>query len=375
MKTGIAVGLMSGTSADGVSLAAVRFRGRSFQMLACRTYPYRAPLRRAILNAVRLKTPELSRLNFELGHLFADKTRQFLRAARLAPRRVEVIGSHGQTVYHGPLDRPANTLQIGEPSILAEKTGIPVVADFRPRDIAAGGEGAPLIPFFDDYFFGNGPARALQNIGGIANVTLAGRGVRPAAFDNGPGNTLIDRAVQRLTRGRQAFDRGGRLARRGHIDMNIVLKMARHAYFSRKPPKSTGPELFDEKFIPAALLRQKPEDVIASLTFFTAYVLSQSYLKFLRPFPREVIVSGGGALNPVLMDFLRVLLRPVTVRSIADYGLHPQAKEPAAFAFFALQAVRGRINHLPQASGARRACILGKIIPGWFFMGNPHAAA
>ena len=393
----LALGLMSGTSADGVSLALASFQGRKIKVLANRTYPYPSALRKTLLGAGNLKTPEISRLNVTLGKCFADCAAHFIKESRQKPSRIAVVGSHGHTVWHAPSPYPlpsgervnkaaslwngvrdGHTLQIGEPSFIAERTGIPVVADFRARDLAAGGEGAPLIPYFDDYFFGGGPLRALQNIGGIGNVTLVGKSVKQVtAFDTGPGNCLMDWAAQKITKGRLQYDRGGKIAARGSVHAKIAVEMSRHPYFLKRPPKSTGRELFNETFIPRALLNGRPENLMATLTYFTAHTIYESYKRFLpSPFtlplsPKgrgkgegvEIVVSGGGALNPILMKLLKKLFAPVPVRTIEDYGIPALAKEPAAFAFFALRALQGKINHAPSGTGARRACILGKIIP------------
>ena len=351
---------MSGTSGDGVSLALAEFQDHQVKVIDYKTYPYPAALTQKILDGPRLSVPEISRLNIQLGNFFAIALAKFI--PQKLKKSIKVIGSHGQTVYHGPYDNPPNTLQIGEPSIIAERIGIPVVADFRMRDIAAGGSGAPLIPFFDDYFFANGKVCALQNIGGIGNVTVVGL-KKPIAFDTGPGNCLIDWAVRKVTKGREHCDRGGKLAALGLINRKAVKAMAEHPYFKRKPPKSTGRELFNENFIPNQLLTEKSEDLIATLTYFTAHSIYDSYQKFLPKNISEIIVSGGGALNITLMRHLASLFRSSTVRSIQDFGIHVQAKEPAAFAFFALQAIEGKINHLPSGTGAKKAAILGKIIP------------
>ena len=360
----LAVGLMSGTSGDGVSLALCAFNEHGFELLGYRTYRYPDWLYREILEGPDLKTPQISRLHVILGKYFARSISHFLKKLRLPPSKITVIGSHGQTLYHGPKDRPANTMQIGEPSLVAEQTGIPVVADFRARDIAAGGEGAPLIPFFDHYFFGGGKTRALQNIGGIGNVTVVGKSQPTVAFDTGPGNCLIDWAVWQTTRHRLKYDRSGKIARRGKIISSAVEEMIKHPYFKKKPPKSTGRELFNKEFIPRLLLKEKPENLIATLTYFTAYSIGDSYRRFI-PHPlSEIIVSGGGAFNQTLMSHLTHLFTPVPVRPISDYGIPVQAKEPMAFAFFALRALEGKINHWPQGTGAKKACVLGKIIPG-----------
>lgn len=354
---------MSGTSADGVSLAICEFQNRRFRLLHYQTFSYPENLRRQILKGRFLKADEISRLNFSLGRFFADQTVKFLKQARISFSRVAVIGSHGQTIYHGPNDSPPNTFQIGEPSFLKERTGISVVSDFRPGDIVCGGQGAPLISFFDDYFFGGGPARALQNIGGIGNVTVVGKSISPVAFDTGPGNCLIDFAIQKITKGRLSFDRGGDFSVGGRIHEKAIQQMLNHPYFRQKPPKSTGREIFNESFIPSYLWKAKPEDLIATLTYFTAKTIHHSYQSFVRTTIREIIVSGGGAFNLTLMNHLKNLFSPIPVRSIKNWGLHAQAKEPAAFAFFALRAIHGETNHLPQTTGARKAVILGKIIP------------
>lgn len=360
----LALGIMSGTSADGVSITLTSFRNESFELLHYQTSPYPRSLSETIRRGPHLSLGEISKLNVVLGDFFAKATLKFLRKNKIPPSKIKVIGSHGQTLYHGPCDHPANTFQIGESALIAEQTGIPVVADFRMRDLALGGEGAPLVPFFDQYFFGRNRVRAMQNIGGIANVTVVGKSMVPIAFDTGPGNCLIDWAVQKITQGRLRFDRGGQTARRGAVHMKAVREMAEHPYFNKKPPKSTGQELFNENFLPVYLRSENSEDLVATLTYFTAHTICESYRRFIFHKISDIVVSGGGALNPCLMGHLSNLLSPTPVRSIESWGIPAQAKEPMAFSFFALRALEGKINHLPQATGARKASILGKIIPG-----------
>ena len=363
----LAIGLMSGTSCDGISAALVRFHGRTLRIIAEQTRPYPERIVRLLLRGPGLPARELSALNMELGEQFARAARALLRSARVSPRRVEVIGSHGHTVYHGPGDAVPSTLQIGEPAVIAQRTGIPVVADFRPRDIATGGEGAPLVPYFDQVFFGGGKVRALLNLGGIANVTVIGRAIRPTAFDTGPGNCLIDMAARRASRGRLRYDPHGHLARQGRIDHRAVERLWRHPYFRRNPPKSTGRERFNETLLRDVFGRRlaaAPDDVLATVTYFTAYSVDGSLRRFVPHRLRELIVSGGGVHNRTLMHHLARLLAPVPVHSIERYGIPAQAKEPAAFAFFARCAIQGRVNHLPETTGASTACILGSITPG-----------
>jgi len=363
----LALGLMSGTSCDGVSAALVRFGDDRLRVVASCTLPYPAPFSARLRRAATLTAPELSMLNMELGERFAHAARRLLARAKVAPRRIAVIGSHGHTVYHGPTDDMPSTLQLGAPSVIAARTGLPIVADFRPRDIAAGGEGAPLVPYFDHAFFGHGPLRALQNLGGMANVTLVGRGHSPLAFDTGPGNCLIDFMARQATRGRWRYDVGGRLAAQGRVDDRAIERLWQHPYFRRPPPKSTGREVFNERWLRRVFgraLTQRPLDVLATVTYFTAYSIAQSLRRLVPRRPQEVILSGGGVRNRTLRRHLSTLLAPLPVRSIASYGIPAQAKECAAFAYLALRAFHGKTNHLPATTGAREACILGAITPG-----------
>ncbi len=363
----LALGLMSGTSCDGISAALAQFHGRRLRVIAERTSPYPTRLSRILRRGPSLSARELSALNMELGERFARAALGLLRSAAVSPRRVAVIGSHGHTIYHGPHDAVPSTLQIGEPAVIAQRTGMPVVANFRPRDLAAGGEGAPLVPYFDETFFGGGPVRALQNIGGIANVTVVGRSIRTLAFDTGPGNCFMDLAAHRASRGRFRYDAGGQLALRGRIDHRAIERLWRRPYFRHPPPKSTGPELFNEAMLRHVFGRRlvrSPLDVLATVTYFTAYAIAESYRRFVPHRIRQVIVSGGGVHNRTLLRHLEQLLAPVPVQTIERYSIPAQAKEPVAFAFLALRALQRRINHLPSTTGAQRACVLGTITPG-----------
>lgn len=361
----LALGIMSGTSADGVSLALVSVSKSGLKVLGHKTYPYPPSLRKKILEAAGFPGHELSRLNFELGHVFARASLRFLREEKVPPGRLFVIGSHGQTVFHGPEDSPPHTFQIGEPSVLAERLRVPVVFDFRPQDVAAGGQGAPLVPFLDHFLFGKGPLRALQNIGGIANVSVVGKGAAPLAFDTGPGNCLLDEAVRDGTGGRFLFDKNGALAAQGRVRMEAVSAMIKFPYFGKRPPKSADRSLFGEKFLKKYIGRLSLKDQCATLAYFTALSIRRSYERFIFPkYPvKEIIVSGGGALNPVLMGHLRKLFHPVPVHPIEKYGIPVLAKEPACFALMAHHALKRIPNHLPSATGAERPLILGKILP------------
>jgi len=360
--TQYAIGLMSGTSGDGLSLALCSFNNKQFDLVKYHTYPYPKNWSRD-LTALRTAPAGLvSHWNIRLGRFFADKTRHFIRHCPIPAKAIRVIGSHGHTAYHSMDEKNQHTLQIGEPSFIAQATGIPVVADFRMADIAAGGQGAPLIPYFDAFFYGNGEPVALQNLGGIGNVSILGKGLVPLAYDTGPGMCLIDLYVKHKTRGRLQYDRGGKLAQRGAIDMRSVREMHAHPYFKRRPPKSTGRELFNQDFIPRRLFEDSLEGGTTTLTFLTAWSIAKSLEHFTRVNPARMLVSGGGALNQTLLNFLNLLLYPCNVLSIEEEGLPAQAKEPAAFAFFAWRAINRHPNHLPRATGAKQAVHLGKLV-------------
>lgn len=356
---------MSGTSADGVSLALVSVSGRKVRVLSDATYPYSKALRARILGAPEATADELSALDFDLGRVFAQAAVRFLKKEGLPAARLAAVGSHGQTVVHRPDAANPSTMQIGEASFLAEALGVSVACDFRPRDMAAGGQGAPLVPFLDRLLFGGGPPRILQNIGGVANASLVGRGVPLLGFDTGPGNAVMDAAARRASGGRLDFDRDGLLARRGRADEALVRRLLRLPFFSRRPPKSLDRAAFAEEFLrrwlPARRFRH--EDALATATLFTAAAIANQARRFILPRARvrEMLVSGGGAFNPVLMERLAGLM-PVPVLSSAARGLPPLAKEPALMAVMGLYAARGRANNAPRATGARGPRLLGKLI-------------
>lgn len=367
MKKVRLLGLMSGTSADGLSIALCEAAGRRLEVKAFGNYPYSSALQSRIIAAKDMKAPELSALNFELGRLWAGMVKRFCLAHKIAYKSLAAIGSHGQTVWHAP-GRTGHTLQLGEAAFIAEETGRPVVCDFRPADMAAGGEGAPLIPFLDEYLYGGGKAVALQNIGGVGNIAFAGKGVKTFGFDTGPGNSLMDTAVHRLSGGRLAYDKGGAWAAAGSPDQAKVRALLEAPFFERRPPKSLDRSEFSgaflEKNFKTLLNARGSRDLLATLNLFTAASIALAFRKFSPRGTKELIVSGGGALNPVLMGNLAALLLPsgVRARSCAELGLHPLAKEPACFALLAWLALEGRVNHCPSATGARGPRVLGKFL-------------
>jgi anhydro-N-acetylmuramic acid kinase len=289
-----------------------------------------------------------------------------------------LVGSHGQTVYHNPRGKRdgnrtiRSTLQIGEPSIIAQRTGITTVADFRPRDIAAGGEGAPLVPYADYVLFGdNRLSRAVQNIGGIANVTFLPGGCKQddiIAFDTGPGNMVIDSIVRLISGGKRHFDRGGKIAARGTVDKRLLSELLRHPFLRRRPPKSTGRGEFGASFAEQVYRRAAKKgladaDIVATITAFTASSIAQAYHQFLPAIPDEVILCGGGAHNDALVEMLRTELPDVKMLSTDDFGISVDAKEAVSFAILAWATIKGITNNVPAATGAEQPVVLGKIIP------------
>lgn len=384
------VGLMSGTSADGVDAVVVEIEGAPpalrWRLRAHVHTPYEPAFRREVLTAM---TPEqgtvdrLCRLNVELGLAFARAAQRAIAAAGLRAEEVELIGSHGQTFWHAPAGPHPATLQLGEAAVIAEETGITTVSNLRARDCAAGGQGAPLVAYVDWLLFSHPTqARALQNIGGIANVTFlpprdAG-GAAPLAFDTGPGNMLIDDAVRRATDGQAACDRDGAIAATGHIHGGLLAELLAHPYLRRPPPKTTGREEFGAGFGAqlwerARALGLAPEDLIATVTAFTARSIALAYREHLPAMPAEVILSGGGARNPMLVRRLRQELAPIPVTLSDDLGLPAEAKEAVAFAVLAYETWHGRPGNLPEATGARHPVVLGQITPGrsWPRRGGP----
>ncbi len=376
----IVVGLISGTSADGTSTAVVRLEGAPpalrWELLAHGDVPHPPELRAAIFAGFRPETGTVDRLcalNFALGRAFADAALCAIAAAGLQPQHVDLIASHGQTVWHIPSGPDASTLQLGEPAVIAEITGIPVVSNFRTRDMAAGGQGAPMVPYLDRLLFTHPTlVRALQNIGGIGNVTYLPAGNGPSAavlaFDTGPGNMLMDYAASRATGGAWEYDRDGALAARGKVDEALLAELMTEPYLRLSPPKTTGRELFGvqlgaQVWAQAKARRLSDADIVATMTAFTAASIVQAYRDFLPAMPGEVIVSGGGALNPTLMAMLRAELAPARVLTSGDLGLPVEAKEAVAFALLAYETWHGRPGNLPAATGARKAVVLGNITP------------
>jgi len=379
---------------------------------AFETFAYGSALRREILS---LCWPETARLdaichyNHVLGEVFGEAIVKLCERSGIPLGSIDLIGSHGQTIYHYPKGgRHAgralgSTLQIGEPSRIAQRTGITTVADFRPRDMAAGGEGAPLVPYADSVLYRDERlCRTVQNIGGIANLTFLPVGSDAArrfraeggppskrgqdardtkicsdehttnevlAFDTGPGNMVIDGMMRLVTKEQRQYDRGGMLAGRGDVHEGLLKEMLRHPFFRRRPPKSTGREEFGQQYCEWLYGRARregllPEDMVATATAFTAASIALAYQRFLPRLPDEMILCGGGAHNATLVRMLRQRLAGVGIRATDEFGISVDAKEAVSFALLAYATIRGIANNIPTATGASEPVVLGKIVPG-----------
>jgi anhydro-N-acetylmuramic acid kinase len=372
---------MSGTSADAIDAALVEWpdgpAARPFALRAYREVAWPPKLRRRIHQLAAGRVPaeevlaELAELDVLLGERFAEAAGDVASAAGLTLEAVDAIASHGQTVAHHPERRA--TLQLGDPSRIAERTGVTTVADFRPRDVAAGGEGAPLAPFFHHAALADArESRVVLNLGGIANVTWLPAGGGPEeviAFDVGPANVLLDGVVSVLSEGRERFDRDGARARCGRVDGALLERLLDDPYLERPPPKSTGRERYGlaEAETLAAAWRASghpSEDLLATLVAFTAEAVVGACRRFLPAAMERLLVGGGGVRNPALMGALAERLRGTPVETLDAAGVPADAAEAMAFSLMGRNALLGLPNHLPRCTGARRAAVLGEIVPG-----------
>lgn len=405
-------GLMSGTSLDGTDVVVMDVSGDaaervSVEILGFRTIPHPPGLQERLRRAIDSGTPrELARLHRDLGDVFARAMTSLLAEFGISGSSLAVVGTHGQTVWHDPPDRdaPGATLQLGCAATLAEALGVPVVHDFRSRDVAAGGHGAPLVPWADWVLLRRpGVGRALQNLGGMGNVTFLpadpeeggprepeeggpgepdgtgagndGRNRGPGGvvgFDTGPGVALLDAAARRASGGREAWDVDGRRAARGSVRSGLLAEMLSEPFFQEPPPRSTGRETFGEAFLDRVLVREPPEtdeawdDILATLTELTARSVAEAYRSFL-PWNEidEVVLTGGGARNPALVGALRRTLDPLPVRTGPEaLGIDPDAREAVAFALLAWAHLKGIPGNLPQVTGATGPRVLGSLTPG-----------
>lgn len=401
----LVLGLISGTSADAIEVALAEISGSpprlNAKLLSHASVPFPLTVRKEILRVAEqrpISAGGLSQLNVRLGTVFADAALAACRNFRIAPRRIALIGSHGQTIFHQGkpakyLGRPiASTLQIGEAAVIAARAGITTIGDFRPADIAIGGQGAPLVPYADYVLYRHPKlGRVSLNLGGIANVTVIPADAKPSqvlAFDTGPANMLIDALVVHFTRGRLRFDKNAQLAQQGRSIPALVNELLRDRYLKLAPPKSTGREYYGRAYVEKLLARgrhhnAKPNDLIRAATIFTALSVTDALHRFVLPRHKihQLIVSGGGAHNPLLMAQLSAALAapdssrvgaqhavphlgtisPIEVLPSSAFGIPTVAKEAFAFALLAYETFHQRPSNLPSATGAQRSAILGKI--------------
>lgn len=381
------VGMMSGTSVDGVDAALVEISGTDSEpkvkLLAFENKPYPPQVREKIFS---LFTPanatvdKVGYMNFLLGEIYAKSALSVIEKASMKPEKIDVIGSHGQTIWHAPIPESpdgipvAYTVQIGEGSVIAERTGILTVSDFRVADMAAGGQGAPLVPFSEYLLYRREKETILlQNIGGIGNMTVMPAGAKPRdvfAFDTGPGNMIIDAVISAVTGGEKTYDAGGETAAKGRV-CNALLDILKEEPYYRQPlPKTTGREHFGVQYTEKILSwwKENPipvEDLLATVTDLTAYSIVDAYERYVLPKYRasEIIVGGGGSYNATLLRFMKERFAPhgVAVRTQEDLGLSSDAKEAVAFALMADCCMRGKANTLPSVTGAEHPAVMGKI--------------
>ncbi|HSE58131.1 MAG TPA: anhydro-N-acetylmuramic acid kinase [Nitrospiraceae bacterium] len=378
------VGLMSGTSGDGVDAALVEIGGQGEQLevrlVSFAGTSFSPDLQRRLLRAaLEGSVREICYLNALLGEIFARAALKVIKQAKLTPSEIDLIGSHGQTVHHLPVGRREPgiglvraTLQIAEASVIAERTGVTTVGNFRARDMAVGGEGAPLAPYAH-YVLLRDPdrTRLVVNLGGISNVTVLARGAgldRVQAFDTGPANMVLDGLIQQMTKGRLSMDCQGVMARSGRVDAALLTELLRHPYLRRRPPKSTGREEFGAEFVARIRAIQKrrklvDRDVMATGARFTAECIGAAR-RWLPGEIDEVIVGGGGVRNRAVMGHLAQVLAPAPVRTLDEVGWSSKAFEAVAFALLAYQTIHGKPNNVPSVTGASRAVVLGHLVPG-----------
>jgi len=383
------VGLMSGTSVDGIDAAVVQISGSagatkpSAKLIAFENTAFPAQVRELIFELFdpsKATVDKIGRMNMWLGELYAKAALAVIAKAGLKPEDIAVIGSHGQTIYHAPETNKVDgfnlhyTVQIGEGAVIAARTGIPCVSDFRVADMAVGGQGAPLVPFTEYLLFREEDRTLLlQNIGGIGNITVIPAGGSPEdvyAFDTGPGNMLIDGVVSRLNNGKLTLDIGGAIAAQGKVNAELLEVLKQEDYYAQPLPKSTGRERFGSAYIDKLISYQQEHglaeaDLVATVTMLTAWSIGDAYRRFVQQKSpaQAMIVGGGGSYNPVLIGYLKQELEPMGVEVLTqeDIGESSDAKEAVAFALLADYAFAKQPNNLPRVTGAERPVVMGKL--------------
>lgn len=347
MNEKVCIGLMSGTSADGLTIAAITLK--PFKLLYSKNYPYSPALQKKIISAHEMSVHKLMLLHYELGKMYRDLTKKFIKEFKI--KNIFCISSHGQTVISG--------LQIGTGAYMAAEFAVPVVDNFREKDIALGGLGAPLMPFFDEYVFGGGAPVALLNLGGIANIGVVGKNIKTYGFDTGPANTLMDYAMQKVLD--KPYDKDGALAAKGVVNEQILEAMLKHKYFAQKSPKALDRNDFGLNFLNKhfpVINKKNIADVMATLNMFTARTAADEIRKTKL---KRVLASGGGALNKTLISNIQRLLPGVKIDTELPHGLTAENKEAAGFALLGALALTGRKNSCPRATGAKKQTILGSV--------------
>ncbi|MDF2987240.1 MAG: anhydro-N-acetylmuramic acid kinase [Eubacterium sp.] len=382
-----AVGLMSGTSVDGIDAAVVEIMtvndGIKVKLCAFDNIPYSGNVRKKIMELFDVNVSTVDKLgymNFLLGELFAEAALQIIKKAGLEAGDIDFIGSHGQTVYHQPQVSNKDgydiryTVQIGEGAVISARTGIPCVSDFRVADMAAGGQGAPLVPFTEYLLYSDEDKNVLlQNIGGIGNITIipSGKNMHEiSAFDTGPGNMIIDGLVQKTSKGKLLYDPGGEIARKGTVNESLLKRLANNPYFDMVPPKSTGRELFGKdctEMVYQYMLENNisNEDGIATVTYFTAWSIADSYRRYIKPVYSAdyIVLGGGGSYNSTLVNYIKTEMSVYNVQTYTQeqLGYNSDAKEAIAFAVLADYTLAAKANNIPGVTGASKAVVMGKI--------------
>lgn len=364
--------MMSGTSLDSIDACLLNiYYDLSFEIIDSYSLDYPQEIKTKLLNLANNNgdVKDVCYMNFVIGNLFAKCANKLIKKANYAPDKIDFISSHGQTIYHIPTDmeisgiKTKSTLQIGDISVISHKTGIMTVGDFRTKDIAANGQGAPLVPFADKILFGLDKNRLIQNIGGISNVTVLSKECDIFAFDNGVGNMLIDHYMQKFFN--KPYDKNGEIALSGNIDNNWLEELLKEQYYSITPPKTTGRELFNNEYAEKILISAPKEkkDIVATITALTAKVITNSYKNFILPKTKidEVVLGGGGAYNNAIIKYMQDFMPELIIKTHEDFNIPNKLKEAIAFAYLGYYTINKQPNNEPNCTGATQSVIMGKI--------------
>ena len=366
------ISMMSGTSLDSIDACLLKiFDNLSFEIIDSYSLEYPIEIKEKLLQLANNNgnIKDVCYMNFVVGELFAKTANNLIKKASIRKEEIDFISSHGQTIFHIPSEieiggiKTKSTLQIGDISVIAHRTGITTIGDFRTKDIAAGGQGAPLVPFADKILFGTDKNRLIQNIGGISNVTILSKECDMFAFDNGVGNMLIDYFTQKLFN--IPFDKNGLIAASGNIDNKWLNELLNEPYYSKLPPKTTGRELFNKEYAERILKTapSKKEDIISTITALTAKVITDSYKNFILPKTSidEVVLGGGGAYNKRLISYMQKFMPELVIKTHEDFNIPNKLKEAIAFAYLGYFTLNKQTNNAPECTGALSNVVMGKI--------------